>query len=610
VGALVGVITLTVIANLWWLAVHRPGLPFDLDEAGYLQRAVRDSDALHAGGLIQLLHVARQPDPQAPLVTVTAGFARFLTGAGPYRLLGVEQLFAVVLAVATYVAAARLASRRWAVLSAVVVLALPGVVDGGREFEFVLPAAALVTAALAAQLGAGDFHSTPRALWWGVLLGLAALTRTMVLGFVAALLVAAAVRLVATRPARRQILNAGGGVLVGFVVAATWYSATWRTVAHYLTSYGYGPAAAGYGPARPVWSLQWWTERFTRTVHNEIFFPLTLALVVCIGLGVVGIVGRRRAGARAPVDRQARGEVWRGRLDGDPMTVAMFVIVSYLVLSSTRNVGSGFELSLVPAAVLLIMTAASRAGRAAWPIALTVCTAAAVFAFAAESGVVPGSRSVTRSVSLGQVSMQVLDSRGPLMRYAQVIFGGCPSIVTCMHVRPPATDVTYLTRWLAAADAGAGLIHTDAVGRDRDPVVFFSVQDPFFNTNSVDLAYQLTFHQALPTGLLLPPSQAGLSLVRQLEAPQLGQPNLVVVGPPSAVARSRAFSPLTDPVIVRRALRADGFSQIGRLTLPDGRVMQLWWKPRGPAIPTVPTRPSPPSPPAPASQSLRSFTGA
>jgi hypothetical protein len=198
------------------------------------------------------------------------------------------------------------------------------------------------------------------------------------------------------------------------------------------------------------------------------------------------------------------------------------------------------------------------------------------------------------------------------LRHAQVVFGGCPSIVVCLHVSAPATDVSYLTRWLAAADAGAGLIHTDAVGRDRDPVVFFSVQDPFFNTNSVDLAYQLTFHQALPTGLLLPPAQAGLSLVGQLEAPKLGQPNLVIVGAPSAEARSRAFSPLTDPVVVRRALRADGFSQIGRLTLPDGRVMQFWWKPRGPAIPTVPTRPSPPSPPAaaPASQSLRSFTGA
>lgn len=613
VVTLTGVVVLTVIANLWWIAVHRPGLPFDVDESGYLQRAIRDSDALHAGGLSQLLHVVRQPDPQAPLVPVTAGFVRYVTGAGPYRLLGVEQLFVIVLAVATYVAASRLASRRWAVLAAVVVLALPGVIDGGRQFGFALPAAAMVTAALAAQLGAADFRSTPRSLVWGLLLGLAALSRTMVLGFIAALLVAAAVRLVAVRAGPRQLLNAGGAVIVGFVVAALWYSATWRAVAHYLTSYGYGANAARFGLANPVLSMRWWTERFTRAANTDVFFPLAAALAVCTGLGVVGLARRRRTSRLAGADHRARRDARRARLAGDPLTVALFVVLSYLVLSSTRNAGSDFELALIPAAVLLIMAAASRAGGVAWPVALTVCTAAAVFSFAAESGVVPGSTSTTRSISLGSLSMPVFDSRGSLFRHAELVFGGCPSIVVCMHVPPPTTDSQYLVRWLAAVDTGAGLIHADALARDRDPVVFFSVQDPFFDTNSVDLAYQLAFHQALPTGLLVPPSQAGLSLIRQLEAPQLGEPNLVVVGPPSAVARSRAFSPLTDPGVVRAALRSDGFSEIGRLILPDGRVMQLWWKERGPAIPTVPTKPSPPSAPsspAGAGQPLRSFTGA
>ena len=613
VAALAGITVLAVVANLWWIAANRRGLPFDIDESGYLQRTIRDADALR-GGLGQLVQAVRQPDPQAPLVPVVGGFVRSLTHAGPYKMLGVEQLFTVVLAIATYLAATKAMARRWAVLAAAVVLALPGAIDGGRRFDFVLPAAALVTAALAAQLGAADFASTPRALTWGVLLGLATLTRTMVLGLIPALLIAAVVRLIAVRAGRRQLLNVGGGVVLGFAVALTWYSATWRNVADYLFSYGYGVRAAGYGQGYPVWDPNWWTARLGSAANNEIYFPLSLALGVCAGLGVAGLLARWRAGARAATDPGARRELRRARLAGNPATVAVYVFVGYLALSSTRNHGSGFELTLIPAAVILTLAAASRAGRAAWPVALAVCSVAAVFSLAADSGLVPGSRSATRSVSLGPVGIKVLDSRGPLFRYAQLTFGGCPSLTRCMGGPPPTTDDQYLVRWLTAAHAGAGLIHGDALARDREPVVFFATQDPFFNTNSVDLAYQLGFHQQLPTGLLRPPAQAGLSLVGQLETPRLGQPNLVIVGTPSRVPRPRAFSPVRDPRPVRVALRADGFHQIGHLTLPDGRVMQLWWKERGPAIPTSPVKPSPSAPPgrgaAGGNRSMHPFTGA
>ena len=268
---------ITVGGNLWWIVAHRGGLPLQIDEAGYLERAVRNADALHSGGLVHLVRVVRQPDPQAPLLPVTAGFWRQVTGAGPSGLLGVEQVFAVILVAATYLLARRFASRRWAVLAAIVAVTLPGVVDNGRIFEFALPATAFVTATLAAQLFAEDFRSPRRALLWGLLLGLTSLTRTMVLGFIGVLVLAAAIRLLAKRAGTRQWRNAAGAVAVGTVVALSWYSATWRQVARYLGSYGYGVQAAGYGHAGSLWSLHWWTAQ----IHSDRRFGRVLPVYAC-----------------------------------------------------------------------------------------------------------------------------------------------------------------------------------------------------------------------------------------------------------------------------------------------------------------------------------------
>ena len=88
--------------NLWWVAAHRSGLPFDIDEAGYLQRAVRDADALRSGGLPSLWSTYRSPDPQAPLLPMIDGVLRWATGAGTYRMFAVVQGFYVVAVASTY----------------------------------------------------------------------------------------------------------------------------------------------------------------------------------------------------------------------------------------------------------------------------------------------------------------------------------------------------------------------------------------------------------------------------------------------------------------------------------------------------------------------------
>ena len=331
---------LMVLVNLLWIRAHRRGLPFDIDEAGYLQRAIRDADALRDGGLSGLWHAFRLPDPQAPLLPITAGVVRDVTHAGPMGLIATEQLFVVVLIVATYALARQLgAGIAPAVVAAACAAALPGVIDGGRGFGFALPATALMTATLAAQLAAREFHRPERALVWGLLLGLTMLTRTMMLALVPTVVAAALIRLSLARARPRQWASFGLGLVVAALVASTWYTATWHLVWDYLTSYGYGVHAGDYGPPRPFLSWTKWTFSGVHVVNTEVYAP------------------SRSPRSSAPPPRPAalvRRPTWlahpravaAGFLRSGWGTVTFVVVVDYALLSSTRNVGSHFELPL------------------------------------------------------------------------------------------------------------------------------------------------------------------------------------------------------------------------------------------------------------------------
>jgi hypothetical protein len=141
-------------------------------------------------------------------------------------------------------------------------------------------------------------------------------------------------------------------------------------------------------------------------------------------------------------------------------------------------------------------------------------------------------------------------------------------------------ETAYLAEWLAPSGRMARLLRATAARQDCDPVVFFATEDPLFNTNTVDLDYQLTYSAALPTGLLEPRDKVGETPSRQLDDPSLGDPNLVVTG--SAPVASATFSPTVGRRAAVEAVRSDGFLPAARLRLPDGRVMTVWWKDRGP----------------------------
>jgi hypothetical protein len=573
---LAGILCFTVSVNAWWTVTHRRGLPFDIDEAGYLQRAVRDAQALHAHGLWGIWTSLRLPDPQAPLLPMTGGIVRWVTGAGPYGLLHVNQFFYAVAVVATYWAARSIMNRNWSLVAALMVATVPGLVQSSRSFDMAVVATAALTSALAVQVRTNRFWSWWPTLLWGALLGLASLSRTIVLAFLPGFVLAAVITLVASRATRRQVLHAIAGLWVGLLVAGSWYTATWHVVLRYLTSYGYGPEANKFGASRSLLSFGWWTYRLHHAVVAELFVPLTLAMLACAACGLASwwVHGHRQPDA---ANWQQRATDFLGR----PEAIVLIPVVwGYVMLSTTVNAGFMFELPLIPAVSILAAYGASRSMRQLRPYLATLCALAAVVSFAGMSDALPAVSSAARSVSIGSFSATAFDGRGPVLYYASTEGVACRPHAPCVRTGTTPGETAYLARWLAPNQRMTTLLHDTAAEHACDPVVFFAIEDPLFNTNTIDLDYQLRYGAALPTGLLKPRYEVqGETPRQQLNDPHLGRPDLVITGRPAAVNGN--FAPHVGEHAVIQVLRSEGFVSAAELRLPDGRVITLWWKDRG-----------------------------
>jgi hypothetical protein len=309
---------------------------------------------------------------------------------------------------------------------------------------------------------------------------------------------------------------------------------------------------------------------------------MALAVLVCVVGGTVSWWIRR--GPSRHDDDPETGV--RRFLSSPQAVIVIFALWGYLVLSTTDNAGSLFELPFIPAVVLLAVYAASRSLVRLRPYLATLCLLAASVSLAGMSVSAPDVSTASRSLSIGSFSVTAFDGRGTLLGYASATGGACRPRTPCVRSGTTPGETSYLAEWLAPSQRMATLLHTTATDHGCEPVVFFGVQDPLFNTNTVDLDYQLRYSSALPTGLLKARYDLGEGPLQQLNDPNLGQPNLVILG--RALATSPHFSPFVGYRATIKAVKTDGFAPATGLRLPDGRVMTVWWKDRGPCQATRP----------------------
>ena len=178
----VGIVIVGLVsANIWWLLTNRRGLPPNIDEAGYLQRTVQFGQDLSNHGISGIVHYWTTPDTTGPLLIAVSGTIRSATGLNAFGLLCTEQIPFAATIVGAYLLARQICGRWMALACATLVACMPGLLDAGRLYILAEPATALFILLVVAQLRAGRFDSIWRTLLWGLLVGLTALTRTMMI---------------------------------------------------------------------------------------------------------------------------------------------------------------------------------------------------------------------------------------------------------------------------------------------------------------------------------------------------------------------------------------------------------------------------------------------
>src|SRR4051812_32769109 len=554
-----------VAAQALWLAANRRGYPLDTDEAGYMTIALRDHVALASSGLDGFWEAIQTQVPNAPLVPALTALV-YTVHTGILISYAIPLGFLVLLVLATYGIAERLAGPRIGALAALVAATSTAAVDFSREFIFALPAAALLACAVYALLRSEGLRRRRWAVLMGVALGLMVLARTVTVAFLPGVALAAVVALAARGPdgRRRALANLALALVATVAVAATWYARNLGPVTDYLTSFGYGDASGHYGSDFGLLSLRRWTAVLSKASYESL--PLVPLLALSAGaVAAAAMAGRRPLRAR---DRRATAAAL---LRSDAFVVGAVLVAGYLALSTSRNVGYGFTVPLVPLLVALALVPLTRLRAArARPLAIGLVAIAAfnVVALFGDASLLSRPRSVD------------VPGVGPVG-----VTNGRPPFIGALRDQVPGPPLRFAPReraWQTTDRTLARFVLRYAAARGRQPVVAFASRHSAFNTNSLGLAAMLWSGRSIPMTQLTV-DQGGDRVdayARFLSDPAHGQPNFLVT-PRSAAGDS---TPHVTQARAGAAARSVGFRRVLTVQLPDGRFARVWWLQRGPPV--------------------------
>ncbi len=541
-----------VALDAWWIATYRHGYPLDIDEAGYTAGALSDYFSLEAHGFHGWWDTIQATPAQAPLVPALASLV-MVVNQGILQGFVVLAGFLVVLTMAVYGIADRLAGPRLGALAAIVAATSQGVFMFAHQFVFALPAAALLSCAVYSLLRSEGMQRTCWALACGAAIGLMLLARTMTVVFVPGLAAAALVAL-ALRPRRQWLpgaLNTAAASVAAFAVAATWYWRNLGSVVDYLTNYGYGEESGNFGTAHSVASWAWWHAVASRIADSDLLVPL--GAVVLAGLVAVALAAVSRIWDAS--DR--RGEALLV-LRSDAASVAIVFAAGYLALSTSRNGGVGFTLPITVLLVPLAVIALRLHRRAAVPV-ISLLAVIALANGLANSNVSEGlSRQRTTEVP-GLGSIHWID--------------GVTTGLEDIRTQSPGPETRFAERdrlWPKANDALTRYI----VERLGGPFTALGSRNRIINTNSVNLALLEDYHEIrIPQMQLFPREGNDAAEYRAaLNDPTVGLPGAVVTIRPN----TGDYEPRVNEAAVEAAARSSGFHLVHTIPLPNGTQARIW----------------------------------
>ncbi|HEY7255559.1 MAG TPA: glycosyltransferase family 39 protein [Solirubrobacterales bacterium] len=544
--------------DAWWVATYRHGFPLDVDEAGYMSIALDNYFALDAGGIHGWWHSIELQAPQAPLVPAVTSLI-LVFSQGIMQGFATLALFLVVLMLATYGIAERLAGPRLGALTAIVVGTLPGVFYNLREFIFALPVAALLACAVYALMRSESMQRSRWALACGVAIGLMLLSRTMSVAFVPGI-GAAALLTIALRPREDWaigILNLGVAAISAFAVAATWYWRNLDPVVEYLTEFGYGSHASEFGEHHSILSWDWWHAVATRITAFDLLVPM--AALILVGLIALGVEVARRIATS-----DDRRTVVLGLLHSEVLAVGLVFAAGYFALSSSENVGSGFTLPITVLLAPISVVALRVHPRAVLPALALVALVTAVNVISTST--ISGSLTRQRTVDVPGFG-------------ALPWVNGVPKAVAAIREQVPGPEWRFDDTDRAYNEVNYDLdryIVDDLGTLPTVPVTIYGTRSRVLNTNSLTLETLQRYRgRVIPLAQVQPtPENAASEYVAQLEDPANGPPGVLVTTSPT----TGDFEPIIEQRPMEEAARQAGFRLVRTFTVPFSTRVLVWQK--------------------------------
>jgi 4-amino-4-deoxy-L-arabinose transferase-like glycosyltransferase len=547
VAGLLGLVALLLL-HVWWLVRIRSNAFREYDEAGYLSIALRNSQAYEDGGLLAGLRAALSETLEAPLAPALAVPALHVAGDRTGAAWSVQLLALAVLGLAAYGVARRCCAGWWPLLAAGVVVTTPLVIDYARLFHFALPAAALLMSATWAVLRSDALLRWRWAVLAGLLLGLAALTRTMMLAYLPGLGSAALLLALATATdRRRRLLGWVWMVLTTALTASVWYVPHARAVGGYLLASGYGRRSAEFGSGPPF--SRGALLQAVRTVLDDVRVPLAVALSLAALAGVVAHVAKPLAG--------------RSLSSAPATTLVLVVCEGMLAMSSSGNQGTAFALPWLPHLVVLVVAGLPAVARPLRRVLAVLLAVAALGALLVSSAVLPGLRPVRVDLP-GVGEVRVLDPRGVVHEEAGALGdtsngGPLPAAVAEVAAFTDEVAAEVVTQADAKGDA---LRLLDAAG------------DPLLNSTRYALSVREQAHRELVVASFHPRDTDGSVQQLAQEIETLRMPFLMTGQP----GRSVSFGIVQ--ARVERAAQLAGYRVVRHFRAYDGRVYSLWQRSR------------------------------
>jgi hypothetical protein len=551
-AALAGLLAILGGIDVWWLLRFRQGFPLDIDESGYLQFAFFLHDSLRTHGLHGFWSAFQHQGGLPPLFPGTTAVLGFIWGANrTIPSMGVQLVFVGVLIGSTFGATRRLVrSDAAGVVAAVAVATIPAVTDFTRTYHMVIPSTAMLSLAMYLLLGSGRLRSRPWSIAFGIAIGLTLLSRTMMLAFIPSLLLAACWLAVADRALRRRLPNLGLAVAAALTTSLVWYATSWRPIADYLTSAGYGSTSARYGPGSSVLTAHYWTREAVGAVNSSLYLPLAAVIVSAF---VVAIW-------RSVPGQGAIGESLARAARSEAIVPALVVVEGYLALTSTRNEGTGFVVPILPPLVILAVTASFKAPPRVRRTLVAGLVAVSVFDVVMKADVVPSISRPTATYIPLLGRLQVTNGEGYLQQNLAANAG--------YSLGPP-------THWLADRDKGWQVMYTTiavylhSLG-PPDPSCRLAPNEPLLNASALRLSTYRLYHEGGNLGYV--DTGAGDTVAAYRSFLVRDRPQVVITVDPSGPQ----YGPRITPATLEAALRSAGFDERRRLRTPDARVLAFW----------------------------------